>query len=88
MPIIHGVADQSAPIDLTARRSAKLVPDNVYKEYPTAGHGLYVTHSEQLNADLLDFIQDQPEPSRTIRSRSVTHQAEPETPAAGLPDSG
>jgi len=56
--IVHGTADQSAPIGLTGRRSAKLVPDNIYKEYPTAGHGLYVTHAAQLNADLLDFIKN------------------------------
>jgi hypothetical protein len=28
----------------------------VYREYPTAGHGVYVTHAEQLNADILEFI--------------------------------
>jgi pimeloyl-ACP methyl ester carboxylesterase len=55
--IIHGSADQSAPIDLTGRRTAALVPGCLYKEYPTAGHGLYVTHAEQLNTDLLDFIK-------------------------------
>jgi len=56
--IVHGTADQSAPIGLTGRRSAKLVPGNIYKEYRTAGHGLYVTHAAQLNADLLDFIKN------------------------------
>jgi pimeloyl-ACP methyl ester carboxylesterase len=56
--IIHGAADQSAPIDLTGRRTAKLVPGCVYNEYPTAGHGLYVTHAEQINADLAEFIRD------------------------------
>lgn len=55
--IIHGAADQSAPIDLTSRRTAELVAGCVYKEYPTAGHGLYITHAEQVNADLLDFIK-------------------------------
>jgi non-heme chloroperoxidase len=55
--IIHGAADQSAPIDLTSRRTAKLVPGSTYKEYPTAGHGLYVTHADQINADLLEFIR-------------------------------
>ena len=56
--IIHGAADQSAPIDLTGRRTAKLIPGCVYSEYPTAGHGLYVTHAEQVNADLVRFIHD------------------------------
>ncbi|WP_433252158.1 alpha/beta fold hydrolase [Streptosporangium sp. CA-135522] len=55
--IVHGAADQSANIDLTGRRTAKLVPGNVYKEYPTAGHGLFATHKDQLNADILELIR-------------------------------
>ncbi len=43
--IIHGDADASAPIGLCGRRMAKLVPGNVYKEYPRAGHGLFMTHA-------------------------------------------
>jgi pimeloyl-ACP methyl ester carboxylesterase len=43
---------------LTGRRTAKLIPGCVYNEYPTAGHGLYVTHAEQINADLAEFIHD------------------------------
>ncbi|AEM85643.1 alpha/beta fold hydrolase [Streptomyces violaceusniger] len=54
--IIHGDADASAPIGLCGRRMAKLVPDNVYKEYPRAGHGLFMTHADDVNQDLLDFI--------------------------------
>jgi non-heme chloroperoxidase len=50
--------DLAALIDLTGRRTAKLIPGCVYNEYPTAGHGLYVTHAEQLNADLVRFIHD------------------------------
>jgi non-heme chloroperoxidase len=55
--IIHGAADQSATIDLTGQRTASLVPGCRYKEYPTVGHGLYVTHAKRLNTDLLDFIK-------------------------------
>lgn len=55
--VIHGVADQSVPIEASSRRTAKLIPDCVYKEYPTAGHGIYATHAAQFNADLLDFIK-------------------------------
>ncbi|MGW6915318.1 alpha/beta fold hydrolase [Kitasatospora sp. NPDC054939] len=32
------------------------MPEAEYREYPTAGHGLFVTHREQLNADLLEFM--------------------------------
>ncbi|MFG1750775.1 alpha/beta fold hydrolase [Streptosporangium sandarakinum] len=55
--IVHGAADQSARVELTGRRTAELMPNAVYKEYPTAGHGLYVTHKDQLNADILELIK-------------------------------
>jgi len=55
--IIHGAADASADIDVCGRRTAELVPGNVYNEYPTAGHGIIITHADQLNADLLDFVK-------------------------------
>ncbi|GES29869.1 alpha/beta hydrolase [Streptomyces angustmyceticus] len=58
--ILHGDADASAPIDLCGRRLAALIPDNVYKEYSGAGHGLFLTHAEELNRDLLDFIGNTP----------------------------
>ncbi|MEV0974564.1 alpha/beta fold hydrolase [Microtetraspora glauca] len=54
--VVHGTADSSAMIAVTGRRTAKLIPGAIFKEYPTAGHGLYFTHKDQLNADLLDFI--------------------------------
>ncbi|MCK7623638.1 alpha/beta hydrolase [Streptomyces sp. RS10V-4] len=54
--VVHGAADFSAPVEVTGRRTAGLVPGAVYKEYPTAGHGLYASHHEQLNADLLEFF--------------------------------
>ncbi|MEC3916914.1 alpha/beta fold hydrolase [Nocardia sp. CDC160] len=55
--IVHGDADFSAPIDITGRRTAELMPYADYREYPAAGHGLYVTHAERLNADLLEFLK-------------------------------
>ncbi|MQY04267.1 alpha/beta fold hydrolase [Actinomadura macrotermitis] len=55
--VVHGAADASAPVALTGRRTAELVPGAVYKEYPTGGHGLYITHKHQLNDDLLEFIK-------------------------------
>jgi non-heme chloroperoxidase len=55
--VVHGAADTSAPVALTGRRTAQLVAGCRYVEYPTAGHGLFVTHAEQLNADLLDLLK-------------------------------
>lgn len=55
--IVHGVADQSIPIDPTSRVATKLIANNVYKELPTAGHGLYVTHAAEINADILELMK-------------------------------
>ena len=55
--IVHGVADSAANIDLTARRTAQLIPGSTFKEYPTASHGLFMTHKDELNADLLEFVR-------------------------------
>lgn len=55
--IVHGTADQSAPIDLTARPTAKLLPHSQLRVYEQAPHGLFLTHTGRLNADLLRFVQ-------------------------------
>jgi non-heme chloroperoxidase len=55
--IIHGDDDQIVPIDASARRSVELVPDATLKEYPGAPHGLFATHKDQFNTDLLDFLR-------------------------------
>jgi pimeloyl-ACP methyl ester carboxylesterase len=57
--IVHGAADFSAPIDVTGRRTAQQLPHATYREYPDAGHGVYASHHEQLNADLLEFIKNE-----------------------------
>jgi non-heme chloroperoxidase len=54
--IIPGDDDQIVPIDASARRSVELVKDATLKVYPGAPHGLFATHKEQFNADLLDFL--------------------------------
>jgi len=45
------------PIDMTGWRTAALLPKAQYKEYGNAAHGLYLTHADRLNADLLAFIK-------------------------------
>ncbi|MDP2110640.1 MAG: alpha/beta hydrolase [Thiobacillus sp.] len=54
--IIHGDDDQIVPIGAAALNSAKLVKNAVLKIYPGAPHGLADTHKDQLNADLLEFL--------------------------------
>jgi len=55
--ILHGDDDQIVPIDASARRTATLVNKAVLKVYPGAPHGMCTTLKDQINADLLAFIQ-------------------------------
>ncbi|NMO16281.1 alpha/beta hydrolase [Pyxidicoccus fallax] len=55
--VIHGDKDASAPIDLTGRKTAKLIPGAKLKVYEGAPHGLFVTHLDRLNGDLLAFVK-------------------------------
>src|ERR1051326_6151302 len=54
--IMHGDQDASAPIDLTGLKTAELIGGASLTVYPGAGHGLYVSDHEALNAELLAFI--------------------------------
>jgi pimeloyl-ACP methyl ester carboxylesterase len=54
--VIHGTADVSAPLALTGQRVAKLIPGSELRVYEGAPHGLFVTHLERINADLLRFV--------------------------------
>jgi pimeloyl-ACP methyl ester carboxylesterase len=53
--VIHGDIDASAPLALTGRPTAALIPGAELKVYEGAPHGLFVTHKERLTADLLAF---------------------------------
>jgi non-heme chloroperoxidase len=55
--ILHGDDDQIVPIAGSAVLSAKLVKNATLKVYKGAPHGLCTTHKDQVNADLLAFIQ-------------------------------
>src|SRR5467141_1062329 len=55
--ILHGDDDQIVPIGISALLSAKLVKRATLKVYKDASHGLCTTHKDQVNEDLLAFIQ-------------------------------
>jgi len=55
--IIHGDDDQIVPIGASALLSAKLVREVELKIYPGGSHSLGDTSKDQLNADLLAFVQ-------------------------------
>lgn len=54
--VVHGDDDQIVPIGTSGEMSAKIVKGAILKVYKNAPHGLPVTHQDQLNADLLEFI--------------------------------
>ncbi len=56
--VMHGEDDQIVPIDASARTAIKLLPNGTLKTYPGLPHGMFVTHPDVINADLLDFIRE------------------------------
>jgi non-heme chloroperoxidase len=54
---MHGDDDQIVPIDAAGRMSAKIVKGAVLKVYPGFPHGMPTTNADQINADLLGFIE-------------------------------
>lgn len=53
--IIHGDADKTVPIEASGNRTAQMLPTAQYLVYEGAPHGLFYTHCERLNADLIAF---------------------------------
>jgi len=63
--IMHGDDDQIVPIGASALLSAKLVKNATLKVYPGLPHGMCTTHPDQINADLLSFIQSNKQAAAT-----------------------
>jgi non-heme chloroperoxidase len=75
--IIHGDADKTVPIEASGRKAVKLIPGSQLVEYEGAPQGLFYTHRERLNMDLVSFITtgqpatDGTEPTSIATDRSV-----------------
>ncbi len=54
--IIHGTADKTVPIDITARAAARAIPQAHLIEYDGAPHGLLATHKDAIIKDLIAFL--------------------------------
>ena len=57
--VMHGEDDQIVPIDISSRKSAKLIAGAVEIYYPGLPHGLTATHADVVNRDLLAFCQQE-----------------------------
>jgi non-heme chloroperoxidase len=55
--LLHGEDDQVVPIDASARKAIDLLQNGTLKTYPGLSHGLFATHPDLVNADLLAFIE-------------------------------
>jgi non-heme chloroperoxidase len=55
--IIHGDDDQIVPIGASAHAASTLVKNATLRVYPGGSHGLADTHKDQLNADLIAFLE-------------------------------
>lgn len=56
--ILHGDHDASAPIELSGRKTAALMPRSRLLVYEGSGHGLYAADHERVNADIFAFIYE------------------------------
>ena len=55
--VIHGSNDQIVPFEATGKLAAEMIKGAELKVYDNAPHGFAVTYREQLNQDLLAFLQ-------------------------------
>ncbi|KVD40779.1 alpha/beta hydrolase [Burkholderia sp. ABCPW 11] len=55
--ILHGDDDQIVPIEDSGRLSAGIVKNATLKVYAGGSHGMCVVNADQVNADLLAFLQ-------------------------------
>jgi len=55
--IMHGQDDQIVPIDASALSSGKLIRGSMLMIYPGLSHGMCTINKDQINLDMLAFIQ-------------------------------
>ncbi|MGH7881795.1 MAG: alpha/beta fold hydrolase [Candidatus Dormibacteraceae bacterium] len=58
--VIHGDQDVSCPLEQTGRRTVELMPNAELRLYEGAPHGLFLSHMDRLNRDLLQFVRSLP----------------------------
>ncbi|MBP2314826.1 alpha/beta fold hydrolase [Azospirillum soli] len=54
--LVHGDLDVSSPLAITGRKTAELMPNATLTVYEGAPHGLFLTHMDRFNRDLLAFL--------------------------------
>ena len=64
--VLHGEDDQVVPVKNSAVKSARLIKGAKDVYYPGAPHGITATHQDEVNAELLRFLQS---PVETVGRR-------------------
>lgn len=54
--VIHGKEDATVPIDVSSEEAVKRVPHAEYIIYDDAAHGLFYTHKNKFNEDIINFV--------------------------------
>ena len=55
--VMHGLDDQICPFEASGAKSVKLLKYGTLKTYAGFPHGMPTTNADQINADLLEFIE-------------------------------
>ncbi len=55
--IVHGDADETVPLETSAKQAAEGIADNRLEIISGAPHGLNITHKEKLNEILISFLK-------------------------------
>lgn len=55
--VIHGTEDQIVPFEVSGKRVPEFAPNATVETIEGAPHGLNITHAEQANSLLLDFLR-------------------------------
>jgi len=54
--VLHGKEDETVPISASSDETLKIVPHAQYIVYDDAPHGLFYTHKNKFNEDIINFV--------------------------------
>lgn len=69
--IIHGDDDKTVPVEVSSERTARMIPESQYIVYGGAPHGLFYTHRNRLNQDLIQFCLADAKKTVSATKRSI-----------------
>jgi pimeloyl-ACP methyl ester carboxylesterase len=70
--VIHGDADAIVPKEASSDRTVQMINGATYKVYEGAPHGLFYTHRQQLNQDLIEFCKQGVEAESRVAAKQRT----------------